>query len=93
MRFISEILVFVSIASVSLASALIQPRCTGIYQPCNNGSDACCEGLSCAAGVPLGECLPTPGVCGVAGTQCSSVLPTDSCCSGLSCSGYVGTCQ
>ncbi|KAF9066668.1 hypothetical protein BDP27DRAFT_1330117 [Rhodocollybia butyracea] len=95
MHFTSTLLGFASIVSVASASLLMQRQCTGIFQPCVTGTQpsACCEGLTCTVGSPLGNCMPTPGVCGVAGTQCSAVLPTNSCCAGLSCSGSVGVCQ
>ncbi|KAE9395780.1 hypothetical protein BT96DRAFT_977851 [Gymnopus androsaceus JB14] len=86
MQFITKFLALASITAVASA-------CTGIFQPCSDSAGGCCDGLSCTVGSPLGNCMPTPGVCGQAGWQCSIAIPTDSCCSGLTCSGDDGSCN
>ncbi|KAJ4468306.1 Alpha/Beta hydrolase protein [Lentinula aciculospora] len=86
---ISKALVTVSIVSLTSASLLMERRCIGIFQPCDGGG--CCQGLTCTEGIPYGNCMPTPGVCGVAGDQCSTELPRNvSCCEGLTCVGLAG---
>ncbi|THU92443.1 hypothetical protein K435DRAFT_780259 [Dendrothele bispora CBS 962.96] len=72
-----------------------QTQCTDIFVSCVPipGATPCCFGLSCIRGPnePLGECMPTPGVCGAHGAQCSILLPI-SCCTGLNCTA-AGICN
>ncbi|KAE9395781.1 hypothetical protein BT96DRAFT_139373 [Gymnopus androsaceus JB14] len=92
MQLITKFLALASITAVASASLLTQRQCIGIFQPCSDSAGGCCDGLSCTVGSPLGNCMPTPGVCGQAGWQCSIAISTDSCCSGLTCSGDDGVC-
>ncbi|KAJ4465442.1 hypothetical protein J3R30DRAFT_2674995 [Lentinula aciculospora] len=93
MHFFTKVFAIVSIASATLASLLMERQCIGIFEPCTGSEYTCCQGLTCSAGIPYGSCMPTPGVCGAAGDQCSTEIPTDICCEGLTCSGLDGFCQ
>ncbi|KIK54195.1 hypothetical protein GYMLUDRAFT_48996 [Collybiopsis luxurians FD-317 M1] len=93
MHFFTGIFALTSVVSLTSASLLLERQCAGIFQPCTDSAPNCCEGLSCTTGSPLGNCMPTPGICGAAGVQCSTVIPNDTCCEGLTCSSQVGVCQ
>ncbi|KAF5390756.1 hypothetical protein D9757_004446 [Collybiopsis confluens] len=90
MHFITNLFAIASVLSMTSASILMERQCTALFAACLDSAPNCCEGLTCTTGSPLGNCMPTPGVCGAAGVQCTAAIPTDTCCEGLTCSAFVG---
>ncbi|THV04991.1 hypothetical protein K435DRAFT_961694 [Dendrothele bispora CBS 962.96] len=93
---LKTVLFFLSAMSLTTAAAIQERQsCTSIFVACTLGSNECCSGLSCLGSnnSPVGNCLPTPGVCGALEDQCSTAFPNNTCCPDLFCSGLIGVCE